>query len=220
VILSLDTTAESGSIALSEQDRLVEEVALHSPDGYGHMLYVEIERLLKRHAVRVQDVDCFAAASGPGSFTGVRVGLTAVKGLAYATGKRVVPVSNLQALAWFGSAPLRATIIDARRGEIYGAVYDDRLEIAVPEVVIKFENWLKLLPSCNFEFISMDFSPLQSMMDPEIPAIKAPRALAGAIGHIAWSRLAAGVTSDPAEVDANYVRRSDAELFWKDPTSP
>ena len=220
MILSLDTTAESGSIALSEQDRLVEEVALHSPDGYGHVLYGEIERLLKRHAVRVQDVDCFAAASGPGSFTGVRVGLTAVKGLAYATGKRVVPVSNLQALAWFGSAPLRATVIDARRGEIYGAVYDDRLQIAVPEVVIKFENWLKLLPPCNFEFISMDFSPLQSVMDPAIPAIKAPRALAGAIGHIAWSRLAAGVTSDPAEVDANYVRRSDAELFWKDPTSP
>ena len=220
MILSLDTTAESGSIALSEQDRLVEEVALHSPNGYGHVLYGEIERLLKRHAVRVQDIDCFAAASGPGSFTGVRVGLTAVKGLAYATGKRVVPVSNLQALAWFGSAPLRATVIDARRGEIYGAVYDDRLEIAVPEVVIKFENWLKLLPSCNFELISMDFSPLRSMMDPEIPAIEAPRALAGAIGRIAWSRLAAGLTSDPAEVDANYVRRSDAELFWKDPTSP
>lgn len=220
MILSLDTTAESGSIALSEPGRLVEEVALHSSDGYGHVLYGEIERLLKRHAVRIQDVDCFAAASGPGSFTGVRVGLTAVKGLAYATGKRVVPVSNLQALAWFGSAPLRATVIDARRGEIYGAVYDDRLEIAVPEVVIKLENWLKLLPSCNFEFISMDFSPLQSVMDPEIRAIKVPRALAGAIGHIAWSRLAAGPTSDPAEVDANYVRRSDAELFWKDPTSP
>ena len=220
MILSLDTTAESGSIALSERGRLVEEVALHSPDGYGHVLYGEIERLLKRHAVSVQDIDCFAAASGPGSFTGVRVGLTAVKGLAFATGKRVVPVSNLQALAWFGSAPLRAAVIDARRGEIYGAVYDDRLEIAVPEVVIKFENWLKLLPSCNFEFISMDFSPWQSVIDPDIPALEAPRALAGAIGHIAWLRLAAGLTSDPAEVDANYVRRSDAELFWKDPTSP
>ena len=220
MILSLDTTTEFGSIALSEQDRLVEEVGLHSPDGYGHVLYVEIERLLKRHAIRVQNIDCFAAASGPGSFTGVRIGLTAVKGLAFATGKRVIPVSNLQALAWFGSAPLRAAVIDARRGEVYGAVYDHRLEIVAPEVVIRLEDWLKLLPHCDIEFVSMDFPPLQSMLDKTIPAVNAPRALARAIGHIAGLRLAAGSTCDPAEVDANYVRRSDAELLWKDPTSP
>ena len=73
-------------------------------------------------------MDCFAAASGPGSFTGVRVGLAAVKGLAEAAGKRVVAVSNLRALAFFGSAPLRATVIDARRGEVYAALYNSRLD--------------------------------------------------------------------------------------------
>jgi len=220
VILSLDTTAEFGSIALCARDRLVEEVPLHSPDGYGHVLFDEIAQLLKRHGARVQDIECFAAASGPGSFTGVRIGLTAVKGLAFATGKRVVPVSNLQALAWFGSAPLRGTVIDARRGEIYGAVYSDRLEIVAPEIVIRFEDWLKMLPAGNLEFISPDFQPFRSLMDPSAPAITAPRALARAIGHIAWSRFAAGATCDAAEVDANYVRRSDAELFWRDPTLP
>ena len=216
MILALDTTAEFGSIAICEQDRVVEEVPLHSLDGFAHVLYGELEQLLRRHDARIQDLDCFAAASGPGSFTGVRVGLAAAKGLAFATGKRVVPVSNLQALAWFGSAPLRATVIDARRGEIYGAVYNDRLEIVVPETVIKFEDWLKLLPPRDFEFISTDFSPFQSLVDPLIPVVTAPRALATAIGRIAWTKFRAGTTLDPADVDANYVRRSDAELFWKD----
>ncbi len=88
----------------------------------------------------VHQMECFAAASGPGSFTGVRVGLAAAKGLAEATGKRMVAVSNLRALAAFGTAPLRATVIDARRGEIYGAVYNSQLELVMPEVVTRFDD--------------------------------------------------------------------------------
>ena len=80
-------------------------------------------------------MDAFASASGPGSFTGVRVGLTAVKGLAEATGRKVIAVSNLQALAWHGSRPLRAAVLDARRGEVYGGVYDAALQLVQEEVV-------------------------------------------------------------------------------------
>src|SRR2546428_315180 len=94
----------------------------------------------------IQDVDGFAGASGPGSFTGVRVGLTAVKGLAEATGRQVVGVSNLKALAWFGTRPLRAAVIDARRGVIYGAVYNSSLEEVSREVVTPLPNWLESLP--------------------------------------------------------------------------
>jgi tRNA threonylcarbamoyladenosine biosynthesis protein TsaB len=216
VILSVDTTSEFGSIALSEGDRTVEEIPLHSPDGFGHILFQRIEQLLVRHAVKVDQMDCFAAASGPGSFTGVRVGLTAVKGLAEATGKRVVAVSNLRALAFFGTAPLRATVLDARRGEVYGAVFDDRLEIVSPETVMKFPAWLQSLPPNGFEFIATDFSPFCGSVDPSIPVITAPRALAAAIGRIASTEYRHGRASDPAEIDANYVRRSDAELFWKE----
>jgi tRNA threonylcarbamoyladenosine biosynthesis protein TsaB len=215
VILSVDTTSEFGSIALSEGDRTIEEIPLHSPDGFGHILFQRIEQLLARHEVDVNQMDCFAAASGPGSFTGVRVGLTAVKGLAEATGKRVVAVSNLRALAFFGTAPLRATVLDARRGEVYGAVYNHRLEIVVPEVVMKFPDWVKTLPQCGFEFIAVDFSPFIASVDPNISVITAPRALAAAIGRIASAEYREGRASDPAEIDANYVRRSDAELFWK-----
>jgi tRNA threonylcarbamoyladenosine biosynthesis protein TsaB len=129
------------------------------------------------------------------------VGLAAVKGLAEATGKRVVAVSNLRALAFFGAAPLRATVIDARRGEVYAAVYNNRLELVMPEVVVKLDAWLPTLPTNDCELIS---------------TVSAPRALAAAIGHIAWDEFTAGRSSDPAGIDANYVRRSDAELFWKE----
>jgi tRNA threonylcarbamoyladenosine biosynthesis protein TsaB len=216
VILSVDTTSEFGSIALTDSDRVVEEIPLHSPEGFGHILFQRIEQLLARHDVSVQQIECFAAASGPGSFTGVRVGLAAVKGLAEATGKRVVAVSNLKALAFFGTAPLRATVLDARRGEVYGAVYNDRLEIVAPEIVIKFPAWLETLPAGRFEFVGLDFSPFLGSVDSDVPVVTAPRALAAAIGRIAASEYRQGRASDPAEIDANYVRQSDAELFWKE----
>lgn len=216
MILSIDTTSEFGSIALTEGSRTIEEVLLHSPDGFGHILYSHLERLLARHGVTIQQMDCFAAASGPGSFTGVRIGLTAVKGLAEATGKSVVPVSNLQALANFGTAPLRAVVLDARRGEVYGAIYNEHLELVAPEVVMKFPEWLRTLPPSGFEFISTDFSPFCNSVDPAIPVVAAPRGLAASIGAIAWQAFRAGRAGDPAEADANYVRRSDAELLWRE----
>jgi tRNA threonylcarbamoyladenosine biosynthesis protein TsaB len=215
VILSLDTTSEFGSIALTEGDRTIEEVPMHSPDGFGHVLFQHLEELLARHGVALTALEGFAAASGPGSFTGVRVGLAAVKGLAEATGKKVVAVSNLQALAWFGSARLRAVVLDAHRGEVFGAVYDERLRPVIPESVMKLPAWVKTLPASGFEFISPDFSPWRDQVDHAIPVVTAPRALAAAIGHIAQREFAAGHAVDPAEIDANYVRRSDAELLWK-----
>jgi tRNA threonylcarbamoyladenosine biosynthesis protein TsaB len=212
VILSIDTTSEFGSIALTDGDRVVEEVLLHSPDGFGHILFLQIEKLLGRHTVSVNQMDCFAAASGPGSFTGVRIGLAAAKGLAEAVAKPVVALSNLRVLASFGTARLRATVLDARRGEVYGAVYDDALEVVGEEAVMKFPAWLKTLPAAGFEFVSTDFSPFRSFVDADVTVVTAPRALAAAIGRIAWREIEAGHASDPAEIDANYIRRSDAEL--------
>lgn len=204
MILSIDTTSEFGSIALTEANVVIEEIALHAAEGFGHVLFEHIERLLDRNGTTAHQMECFAAASGPGSFTGVRVGLAAVKGLAEATGKRVVAVSNLRALASFGTAPLRAVTIDARRGEVYAAVYNCGLEIVMPEVVIPLDRWLAGLPE-GCELVSSAGSNNDS-----------PGALAAAIGRIAWDEFTLGRSSDPAEIDANYVRRSDAELFWKE----
>src|SRR5579871_1801108 len=101
MILSIDTTHEFGSLALTSGGTLVEEVALHSPDGFAHVMFGEIDALLRRHGCTVGQAECFAAAVGPGSFTGVRVGIACIKGLAEATGRPVVGVSNLAALAAF-----------------------------------------------------------------------------------------------------------------------
>jgi tRNA threonylcarbamoyl adenosine modification protein YeaZ len=148
-LLAVDTTSEHGSIAISEGENVLEEVAIDSPDGFGHIVFDEILRLLSRHSLALKDMDGFAAAAGPGSFTGVRVGLTAVKGLAEANGKQAVAVSNLQALASFGSRPLRATVLDAHRNEIYGAVYDASLHLVQDEVVTGFEAWFAALLSSD-----------------------------------------------------------------------
>jgi len=197
-VLAIDTTSELGSIALAEDGRVLEQIALHSPEGFAHMLFGEIEQLLARHNYKITDIEGFAAAAGPGAFTGVRVGLTAAKGLAEATGRKVVAISNLQALASFGTQPLRAPVIDARRGEVFVAIYDSELRLVSDEVVVKFDDWMQASPRGDIEII------------------QGTRELAGAIATIAAARFQAGLGQDPADIDANYVRRSDAELFWRD----
>ena len=215
LILAVDTTHEFGSIALTRGEQTIEEVLLHAPDGFGHVLYEHLERLLDRHGTGIADIACFAGASGPGSFTGVRVGLACVKGLAHAQGRLAVGVSNLEVLSTFGSLPLRAVVVDARRGDVYGAVYDNRRRLVAPETVSRFAAWLDTLPPGDLEFIGTDLGPF-------VPALAgrrtttAPRAIAAAVARIALERLQSGEAMDPASVDANYVRRSDAELFWRE----
>jgi tRNA threonylcarbamoyladenosine biosynthesis protein TsaB len=197
-ILAIDTTAELGSAALIEDDRVVDEVSLRAPDGFSPVIFGVIQELLQRHGWTLGSLDCFAGASGPGSFTGVRVCLTAIKGLAEATGKPAIAVSNLQALGLHATGNVRAVWIDARRGEIYGGVFDSGLQPLTEEVVAPMEKWRDSLP------------PAATILQGgEIP-------LAGAVGRIAMQRYRSGDRPDPATLDANYVRYSDAELFWKD----
>jgi tRNA threonylcarbamoyladenosine biosynthesis protein TsaB len=222
LVLGIDTTHEFGSLALASGGDLVEEVLLHAPAGFGHVLYAYLGQLLARHGVEPAMIDCFAAASGPGSFTGVRVGLACIKGLAEAVGKPAAAVGNLEAMASFGTAPLRAVVMDARRGEVYGAMYDEAGRVVLPEVVAAFPAWLKSLPQSPdaMEFVSTDFTPFRASLAgtrfEDAAVVTAPRALAAAIAHIAAARWLRGEACDPAALDANYVRRSDAELFWKE----
>ena len=202
LILALDTTREHGSIALVRGVETVEELALHAPDGFAQSIYGHLEAMLRRHGIELREIDIFAAASGPGSFTGVRVGLACVKGLAEALGKPAAGVSNLRAIASLGTARLRAPVLDARRGEIYGAVYDAAGAVVEREVVSKFEAWVTRLPE-GAEILSPDYVGAS--------VVRTPAELAAAV-----ARLAVSEAGDPAALDANYVRRSDAELFWKE----
>lgn len=220
-ILAIDTTGEFGSIALYDgASAQTFETALHSPEGFGHILFDNIRALLDRAGWNIGEVDCFASASGPGSFTGVRVGLTAAKGLAEATRKPVVAVSNLKALALAGAGPIRATVIDARRGEIYGAVYSASLDEIRPERVTKFQAWLDDVPD-GAEFIGVNIAPFVPALAAsprfrDATTLNASASMAPLIARIAHDEYTAGRAVDPAAADANYVRRSDAELFWKE----
>lgn len=219
-IVAIDTTTEFGSWALIEDGRVLDESPMHSTDGFSHILFDRLAGLLARHGWSAREVDCYAAAAGPGSFTGVRVGLAAAKGLAEAATRPLIGVSNLKAVAWFGTAPLRAAVLDARRGEIYGAVFDHALEPVREEVVAKFPEWIGTLPDGALEFLSPDPAHFQDALAAtrfaEAPVTATPRAVAGAIGMIAHKMFLDGCAPDPAAADAQYVRRSDAELFWKE----
>jgi len=203
-VLALDTTAARGSLALVEDDRVVEEVTLLGPDGFGQLLFPAIVELLARHGWTLPRIDLFAAASGPGSFTGVRVGITAVKGLAEATGRGAQAISNLRALAAQGTGARRVPVINARRGEVYHGVYDDELRALEPE------RHGPLATLAAAEVICQEVWP--ELVASGLPYRLAPGLLAGTVAVLA---LADGGV-DPAAIDANYVRRSDADGRWHD----
>jgi tRNA threonylcarbamoyladenosine biosynthesis protein TsaB len=215
-ILALDTTSEYGSIAIRSNGETIAALELHSVEGFAHLIFSAIEDVVHRAGIELSAVDCFAATSGPGSFTGVRVGLSAVKGLAEAAGKPAVAISNLQVLSSFGKNSLRAVVLDARRGEVYAAVYGPDLTPITPETASPFSFWLETLEQPEYEFITTGGGPfwlaLQGTRFADMPFIEAPRALAAAVARCAET----SEWVDPAALDANYVRRSDAELFWRD----
>ena len=202
IILAIDTTSEFGSLALRSGGRTLTELALPSSSGYGHLILPAIEKLLNEANLQLSDIDCFASASGPGSFTGVRVGLGTTKGLAEAMGKPAVGVSNLRALASFGKKRLRGVLLDARRGDVYAAIYNERLELASAEVVAKPDEWKAGAGREAEEFVSQNAEDAPGSFRNLAAAV----ALCAELDREHWS--------DPAALDANYVRRSDAEHAW------
>ena len=124
-ILAIDTSIMLGGIAIMEDDRLIAESRLNIKSTHSERLMTEIEHCLKRSDLLIADIDVFAAATGPGSFTGLRIGLSTVKGLSYAAGKPIVTVPTMEALAWnfpYSEHPV-CTMLDARKREVYAAVF-------------------------------------------------------------------------------------------------
>ncbi|MBI4902907.1 MAG: tRNA (adenosine(37)-N6)-threonylcarbamoyltransferase complex dimerization subunit type 1 TsaB [Acidobacteria bacterium] len=214
-VLAIDTTSDFGSLALLQDRDVVKEIPLHSSDGFGHVLFGQIQRALDDADWGLDSIDCFAAAAGPGSFTGVRVGLAAAKGLADVQQRGLVAVSNLAAIATYGSAPLRAPVIDARRGEVYGAVYDAAGMLVQAETVAPFRDWVASLPG-GVELVCATPSLFAPHAGADLRWVECPRSIAAAVARIAAARFGSCMTTDALTADANYVRRSDAELFWKD----
>jgi tRNA threonylcarbamoyladenosine biosynthesis protein TsaB len=220
MVCAFETTSNWGSIAIRSGGVTLAEEHFESQGGFAHTIFGALEGILQRTQVSLTDIDCFAAANGPGAFTGVRVGLSLIQGLAEATTKPSCGVSNLRALAAAGHSPLRVVMIDARRGDTFCAVYDEHLQLVGSEHVGKLRDWLELLSQREYDLIaSPDLDVSESLEQSRFAGatvIRAPRFLAAAVAECAEADGRVGRWSDPALLDANYVRRSDAEMFWKD----
>ena len=225
-LLAIDTTDRQGGIALTRDGQILEAVSLEAPDGFGEVIYSEIETLLSRNNVALREIDGYAAAAGPGSFTGVRVGLSVVKALAEVHGKEVAPISSLQALAYSGTGPYRVAVINARRQEVYVGVYDEHLNPLVEEIVTEWESFYTSLESRPVTFVSLDQDLFErdgtareksDFTDNREVVIIGKRPLAIAVAHVAKTLFETGQSVVPEAVDANYIRRPEAELKWKDP---
>jgi tRNA threonylcarbamoyladenosine biosynthesis protein TsaB len=212
-VLALDTTTRAGSVALVTDDCVVVERSGDPTRTHAERLPGDILSLLHDAGLALAAVDVFAIASGPGSFTGLRIGIATLQGLAFVSGRRIVPVSALEALAQAGSQllPAGAVVaawIDAHRREVFSAVYrvaegpafvPARLrEMDAPAVDDPASTLLRW--EANAELLAGR------------GAVIPPPALAGAIGTMAVHRARAGETVDPAGVQPLYIRRPDAEL--------
>src|SRR6476660_1065269 len=124
-ILAADTSSQYGSVCVVEGQKLIGEVRLASSMQHSEHFFRSVEFLFQHISFQLADIDLFVAARGPGSFTGLRVGLAAMSGFAATHGKPAVGVSTLEALAWRSGVVGKwiAPVIDARRGEVYGGLY-------------------------------------------------------------------------------------------------
>jgi len=237
-VLALDTTGRAGSLALFVDGRSADVRAGDPGRSHGQRLPGEIQDLLDAHGLSTRDVDLFAVAAGPGSFTGLRVGIATIQGLALVTGRPVVPVSALEALAWTVRARAGARLvgawIDAQRREVFGALYQavepeappapDRapglVERAAPSVgqpAAVLAAWKD--PTADRPVLFAG-SGAVAYRDLILAAGSAGAAevldeaplLAPAIAEIAIARAAAGGAVRPHAIVPIYVRRPDAEL--------
>jgi tRNA threonylcarbamoyladenosine biosynthesis protein TsaB len=210
VVLALDTCAPVASIALLLDAGPACVRFIPSSEGHAHLLFAVVDDVLRQAGIKLDGVDCFAAASGPGSFTGLRVSLSAIKGLAFAQWKPAVAVSSLKALAWYGSAQRRTALLDARRGEVFVARFDATLAPLSAESAIPLEQCIAELEP------GMEIITPAPELCPGISVVQAPPTHAEAVAHIARAAFLNGLAVHPASIEANYVRRSDAEMKWQD----
>jgi tRNA threonylcarbamoyladenosine biosynthesis protein TsaB len=221
-ILSLDTSSAAGSAALVRNGEVLLERAGDPARTHGARLPAELMALLREADVGLADVGRFAVSIGPGSFTGLRVGIATMQGLAMARRALVAPVSSFEALAWHarGTADAIATWIDAHRGEVFATLFEGDGRTAIqpvssltPEATI--DAWAAALASTprvrwTGDGVQRYRDAIVRRPDREDTFDAAVPALAGAIGLIASAEPDRGVR--PHALVPMYVRRSDAEL--------
>lgn len=246
LLLVTDTSGKDGFVGLVRADErregptidVIAEVAL-AGGTFSAQLVPQISGLLEKQGLNKNSLDAFVVVSGPGSFTGLRVGLSAIKALAEILRKPVAAVSLLEVLARSSvmlaadedeSGPREhhyAVALDAGRGEAYVGEYEvnrkamDKVE-STRESLLTIEDLSNLLISGTARWISTPDQTIFDALSRKVPesqkrfirrSLRRPRSLeVSALGH---RKLQAGQTVSPEQLDANYIRRSDAEIFSK-----
>ena len=229
--LLIDTADARGGIALCEGAAPVSVVAHPADLDYSTWLLAAVRHLLDDHHLSLSELDGYAVCSGPGSFTGLRVGLTTVKAWAEIYPKPIVAVSRLAAFARFGPRPendeprYTAAYLDAHRNQVFAVLYKDAGEILVDESVISLDAFLQAVESvCGSSpvlWLSPDVHllnaqpnwPLSQARGDRVAPLEPP--FATPLAALAHSKFLQNDLTDSLALDANYVRRSDAEILWK-----
>ncbi len=230
LILAVDTSTQAGSLAVLRATRVVGEVSTWVDETYSSRMFRHLEFLLQELQLGLEQIELFAVAAGPGSFTGLRVGLTAVKGWAEVYRRPVAAVSALEAVAAQAKAPepLLAPAIDARRGQVYAGLYERRGSMLArrgDEVVMTPAEFLDVLRNAAGDAALAFVSPTPEVLAQAVAQSSfrgstiepVSTVLAPVIGQLGFARAQRGELMDALTLDANYVRRSDAELLWKGP---
>jgi tRNA threonylcarbamoyladenosine biosynthesis protein TsaB len=242
LILAIDTSTRAGSIALLRDRDVLAEISAREDTPFSTRLFRDLELLQTRAAFRMNQIDVFAVAAGPGSFTGLRVGLTAVKGWAEIHQKPIAAISGLEAIAaqaktndgvraLLGARRIEviSPFLDARRGHVFGSTYrrsgEPRiLKLVGQEAILSAEEFLALVKANCGTRPAMLVSPTPDVLPPDLVESILPGArmegvsasLAPMIGRLGFDRANRGDLVDPLGLDANYIRRSDAETARTD----
>jgi tRNA threonylcarbamoyladenosine biosynthesis protein TsaB len=221
-ILSVDTSTAACSIVLAVDGIIEAEASVESEETHSVRLLPGIDTLLRSCGRTIGEVDAFAVISGPGSFTGVRIGLTTVKGLAESLAKPAIPVTAFE--AWVEKFPeqqgILVPVIDARRGEVYGAVFSRNGETTELLSAGRVEKVAELLASISHPqvcFVGGGAAVYEELIvsRPGWRVLQSDHFLGQALSRIALRRAKASDLASAAELQAYYLRRPDAELKWK-----
>ncbi len=221
LLLAADTSGKYGSIALARchQGGVCDVIEVVSLTGgtFSAQLVPQIAALLAKHGFSKQDIGGFAVATGPGSFTGLRVGLAAIKALAEVLGKPIAAVSLLEAVAMARSGLGRVlALMDAGRGEVFAGRYEilsSSTARALGEELVAIDN---LANTANAQHVLTPDASLADLLRAKgmsVEIIERPRS--DAIARLGWGKIQAGETVLPDQLEANYIRQSDAEIFSK-----
>jgi tRNA threonylcarbamoyladenosine biosynthesis protein TsaB len=219
LILAIDTSGRHGSVALCRGDAnsfATLQMAALEGGTYSARLIPTISELLQQHNVALAELDAFAIVSGPGSFTGARVGLATVKGLCEIVHKPLAIVSMLEAIAVTHRQNVESVtaVLDAGRGELYVGEYrvGQHSAMAIREYIAKLPAFAEEARKLG-ELLTPDPAIADFLREKGISVGLIPAVQADDVARIGLRKLQAGEVADHASVDVNYIRRSDAEIL-------